>query len=136
MPQLSRIEAGAGCRHDLTDAQWEVLAPLLPEAPVSGRPRRYCLRGTLDGVRYRARAGCPWRDVPDRYGPWWRIHALFCSWQVCGVWEHLERELTATVVTTQGPKAVWDEVARPLISVAVTSRPSSAGIHADTVITT
>ena len=55
--------------------------------------------------------------------------------QVCGVWEHLERELTATVVTTQGPKAVWDEVARPLISVAVTSRPSSAGIHADTVIT-
>ena len=102
---MSRIDAGAGRRHDPTDAQWEVLAPLLPEAPVRGRPRRYCLRGLVDGARYRTRTGCPWRDIPDRYGPWWRIYALFRSWQVCGVWEHLERELTAAVVTTQGPEA-------------------------------
>ena len=75
-PRLPRTDAGAGRRHDLTGAQWEVLAPLLPEAPVRGRPRRYCLRGLVDGARYRARTGCPWRDVPDRYGPWWRIYAL------------------------------------------------------------
>ena len=128
-PQLSRIDSCAGHRHDLTDAQWEVLAPFLPEAPVGGRPRRYCLRGLVDGVRYRARTGCPWRDVPDRYGPWWRIHALFCSWQVCGVWEHLERELTASVVTTQGPEVVWDEVS--VDSTTCRARVLSAGQAAD-----
>lgn len=117
------MDAGAGRRHDLTDAQWEVLAPLLPEAPVRGRPRRYCLRGLVDGVRYRTRTGWPWRDVPDRYGPWWRIYALFRSWQVRGVWEHLERELTTAVVTTQGPEAVWDEV-------SVDSTTCRAHVHA------
>ncbi|EHM93307.1 hypothetical protein HMPREF0975_01957 [Actinomyces sp. oral taxon 849 str. F0330] len=118
-----RGKAGAGRRHDLTDAQWEVLAPLLPEAPVRGRPRIYCLQGLVDGVRYRTRTGCPWRDVPDRYGPWWRIYVLFRSWQVCGVWEHLERELTAAVVTTQGPEAVWDKV-------SVDSTTCRAHVHA------
>ena len=74
-------------------------------------------------MRYRARTGCPWSDVPDRYGPWWRFYALFRSWQVCGVWEHLERELTAAVVTTQGPEAVWDEV-------SVDSTTCRAHVHA------
>ena len=120
---MSRIEAGAGRRHDLTDAQWEVLAPLLPEAPVRGRPRIYCLQGLVDGVRYRTRTGCPWRDVPDRYGPWWRIYALFRSWQVIGVWEHLERELASAVVTAQGPEAVWDKV-------SVDSTVCRAHVHA------
>jgi transposase len=71
-------------RHDLTAAQWAVLVPLLPPPTGRGRPRRYPLRGLVDGARYRARVGCPWRDVPDRYGPWWRVYALFACWQVLG----------------------------------------------------
>ena len=120
---MPRIDAHAGGRHDLTDAQWELLAPLLPELPTTGRPRTYGLRGLVDAVRYRTRTGCPWRDIPDRYGPWWRIHALFYSWQVCWVWEHLERELASAVVTAQGPEAVWDEV-------SVDSTVCRAHVHA------
>ena len=120
---MSRIDAHAKCRHDLTDAQWELLAPLLPELPTTGRPRTYGLRGLVDAVRYRTRTGCPWRDIPDRYGPWWRAYALFRSWQVTGVWEHLERELASAVVTTQGPEAVWDEV-------SVDSTVCRAHVHA------
>jgi transposase len=44
-------------------------------------------------TRYRARVGCPWRDVPDRYGPWWRVYALFACWQVLGVWVRIESAL-------------------------------------------
>ena len=74
-------------------------------------------------MRYRTRTGCPWRDIPDRYGPWWRAYALFRSWQVTGVWEHLERELASAVVTAQGPEAVWDEV-------SVDSTVCRAHVHA------
>ena len=122
---MSRIDAHAKCRHDLTDAQWELLAPLLPELPTTGRPRTYGLRGLVDAVRYRTRTGCPWRDIPDRYGPWWRAYALFRSWQVTGVWEHLERELASAVVTAPGPEAVWDEV-------SVDSTVCRAHVHAAT----
>ena len=72
-----------------------VLSPLLPEAPVRGRPRRYALRALIDGVRWRVRVGAPWRDVPARYGPWWRVYALFRVWQTAGVWERIEAELVA-----------------------------------------
>ena len=47
---MPKIDAHAGGRHDLTDAQWELLAPLLPELPTTGRPRTYGLRG-LDEVQ-------------------------------------------------------------------------------------
>lgn len=104
-PPVPRIDAHAKGRHDLTDAQWELLSPLLPELPTTGRPRTYGLRGLVDAVRYRTRTGCRWRDIPDRYGPWWRAYALFRSWQVTGVWEHLERELASAVVTAQGTRS-------------------------------
>lgn len=83
----------AATRHDLTDAQWALLEPLLPAPATTGRPRRWPLRGLIDGVRARTRMGCPWRDVPERYGPWWRVYALFACWQVLGVWTRIEHSL-------------------------------------------
>jgi transposase len=53
-------------RADLTDAQWAVLAPLLPGSRL-GRPPA-CERTLIDGIRWRVRAGAPWRDVPPAYG--------------------------------------------------------------------
>lgn len=61
---MTSIDASA--RHDLTDAQWALLEPLLPAPPVRGRPRRYPLRAMIDAVRWRTRVGAPWRDVPAR----------------------------------------------------------------------
>lgn len=44
---MPRIDAHAKGRHDLTDAQWELLSPLLAELPTTGRPRTYGLRGLV-----------------------------------------------------------------------------------------
>ena len=85
----------AAARHDLSDAQWAMLEPLLPSPATRGRPRTYPQRALVDGVRHRTRAGCPWRDVPNRYGPWWRVYALFACWQVLGVWARVEDALRA-----------------------------------------
>lgn len=113
----------AASRHDLSDAQWAILEPLLAAQDASqrgGRPRQWLLRGLIDGVRYRVRVGCPWRDVPDRYGPWWRAYALFACWQLAGIWEDLEQALIAKA--DAAGKIGWD--------VSVDSTTSRAHVHA------
>lgn len=90
---MSTVNAAA--RHDLTDAQWKVLEPLLPAPPRLGRPCVWPVRQLVDGVRHRVRVGCPWRDVPERYGPWWRVYALFAAWQIRGAWERIDQTLQA-----------------------------------------
>lgn len=110
----------AASRHDLSDAQWAVLEPLLPTQSRRGRPRRYALRGLVDGVRHRIRVGCPWRDVPDRYGPWWRVYALFACWQLLGVWDGIESALVAVADTAS--KLSWQ--------VSVDSTTCRAHVHA------
>ena len=115
---MSTIDAAT--RHDLNDAQWAVLEPLLPVASRFGRPRRWPLRGLIDGVRYRVRVGGPWRDVPDRYGPWWRVYALFSCWQVLGVWQRIEGALISAA--DAAGKLDWQ--------VSVDSTTARAHVHA------
>lgn len=110
----------ATSRHDLSDAQWVMLEPLLPASSRRGRPRKYALRDLVNGVRHRVRTGCPWRDVPERYGPWWRVYALFACWQVRGVWERIESALLAAA--DAAGKLSWQ--------VSVDSTTSRAHVHA------
>jgi transposase len=85
----------AGARHDLTDEQWAILAPLLPVGKKPGRRPKWTRRQLIDGIRFRTRVGCPWRDVPERYGTWQTIYGLFRSWQLRGVWAAILSALQA-----------------------------------------
>jgi transposase len=76
----------AARRHDLTDAQWAVLEPALPAEPRRGRPPRWTKRQIIDGIRWRVRAGTPWRDVPEVYAPWQTLYRWFRRWQRDGTW--------------------------------------------------
>lgn len=73
-------------RADLTDAQWAVLEPLLPAGKKPGRPPQWTRRQLINGIRWRVRAGTPWRDVPPAYGSWQAVYGLFRRWQRAGVW--------------------------------------------------
>ncbi len=75
-------------RADLTDAQWAVLGPLLPGGN-RGRPPQHAKRTLIDGIRWRVRAGAPWRDVPPAYGPWQTVYGLFRRWQRNGTWREI-----------------------------------------------
>jgi transposase len=114
----------AGARHDLTDVQWAILALLLQELlPVGqkpGRPRRWTLRQLIDGIRFRTRTGCPWRDVPERYGTWQSVYGLFRAWQRAGRW--------AAIVT--GLQALADEAGLIEWVVSVDSTINRAHQHA------
>ncbi|WP_328835625.1 IS5 family transposase [Streptomyces europaeiscabiei] len=82
-------------RHDLTNAQWEKLEPLLPAGKKPGRPPVHTKRQLIDGIRWRTRAGAPWRDVPERYGPWETVYGLFRRWQRDGTWHCIFEQLQA-----------------------------------------
>jgi transposase len=82
-------------RADLTDAQWTVLEPLLPVGKKPGRPPKWTRRQLIDGIRWRVRAGAPWRDVPPAYGSWQAIYGLFRRWQRAGVWAAILAQLQA-----------------------------------------
>jgi transposase len=86
--------AAAG-RADLGDAQWAVLEPLLPRGKKPGRPPKWTKRQLIDGIRWRARAGAPWRDVPPAYGPWQTVYGLFRRWQRDGTWREILTSLQA-----------------------------------------
>lgn len=52
-------------------------------------------RQLMDGIRWRTRTGAPWRDVPERYGPWDRAYDLFRRWQHGGIWKRIFEQLQA-----------------------------------------
>ncbi|WP_405496573.1 IS5 family transposase [Streptomyces sp. NBC_00096] len=82
-------------RGDLTNGQWVRLEPLLPQGIKPGRPQVWTRRQLIDGIRWRTRTGAPWRDVPERYGPWDRVYDLFRRWQRDGTWARIVTQLQA-----------------------------------------
>ena len=82
-------------RHELTDEQFARLAPLLPpERPATGRPNKDH-RTVLNGILFRLRTGVPWRDLPERYGPWQTVYSRFRRWQRAGLWARVLAALQA-----------------------------------------
>jgi transposase len=74
---------------ELTETQWEQLQPLLPpQKPRTGRPN-LDHRQLVNGILWLLRTGAPWRDVPERYGPWQTVASRFYRWRRAGIWQHL-----------------------------------------------
>ena len=73
-------KSGMHTRHDLTDEQWKVLEPLLPDrAPVrGGRWRDH--RVIVNGIIWRTRTGSSWRDLPDCYSNWKTVYNRHRRW--------------------------------------------------------
>ncbi|WP_372351043.1 IS5 family transposase [Streptomyces sp. KL116D] len=79
-------------RGDLTDDQWLRLEAVLPPLPTMGRKPRD-RRQVFDGIWWRARTGSPWRDIPERYGPWETSYSAFRRWQIDGTWARVLEKL-------------------------------------------
>lgn len=76
-----------GGRYDLTDFEWSVIEPLLPNKP-RGVPR-VDDRRVLSGIFWVLRTGAPWRDLPERYGPYTTCYNRFNRWCKAGVWDRI-----------------------------------------------
>jgi transposase len=80
-------------RHELTDPEWELLAPLIPRA-VTGRPRVED-RQVINGMDYKIRTGVSRRDLPERYGPWKTVYTRFRRYALDGVFTRALQQVQA-----------------------------------------
>jgi transposase len=62
---------------DLTDEEWERIAPLMPAPGRRGRPREIDFREVINAVRYLVRSGCGWRMLPVHFGAWQTVYGWF-----------------------------------------------------------
>ena len=85
---------------DLTDAEWELIGPLL--STERGRPG-HGTRRLLDGILWRAREGARWRAMPERYGKWNTVWRRFARWRDLGVFE----AVFAALSTWTGSRPLW-----------------------------
>jgi transposase len=75
-------------RGELTEAAWEKIAPLLAQAGQrNGRWRDH--RQVINAILWKLRTGAPWRDMPERYGPWKTAHERLRRWTADGTWDRL-----------------------------------------------
>lgn len=79
-------------RFDLTDGEWRLIEPLLPNKPRG--VARVDDRRVLNGIFYVLRTGSPWRDLPERYGPYTTVYNRFNRWAKAGVWLRVFEALT------------------------------------------
>lgn len=73
-------------RHDLSDEEWARLSLHLPSQ--AGRLRRDD-RAVLNGIVWILGTGAPWRDLPERYGPWKTVASRFHRRCKLGVWARI-----------------------------------------------
>lgn len=79
-------------RHALSDAQWDRLRVVVPLRRTGPRST-IGDREFVNAVLYRARTGMPWRDLPDRFGPWKSVYNRFANWAKRGMWEKIFKAL-------------------------------------------
>jgi transposase len=80
-------------RHDLTDAEWARLEPLLPDRTPRRGGRWADHRQVLNGVFWRTRCGLPWRDLPTQYGHWKTVYNRHRRWSGDETWVKILEEL-------------------------------------------
>lgn len=89
---------------DMTDAQWELLADLFPEAK-TGRPREVSIPDVVDAIFYVNRTGVQWRYLPHDYPRWDVVYSYFRKWGKDGTWVKVQRVLREGVRQTAGREA-------------------------------
>jgi transposase len=75
-------------RGELTDRAWTRIAPFLPQNGERGGQWRDH-RTVVNGILWKLRTGAPWRDLPERYGPWQTCADRLYRWRRDGTWDRL-----------------------------------------------
>lgn len=90
---------------DLTDAEWALIAPLLPPAPARGRPRHTDPRRVVEAILYMASTGCQWRAIPKEFPPYSTVQGYFYDWSRSGLLAQINHVLMMAMREKGGRQA-------------------------------
>ncbi len=90
---------------DLTDAEWALIAPLMPPPRTTGRPRTTRLRDVFDAILYMATSGCQWRMLPNDFPPVSTVRGYFYAWRNDGLLDEINRKLVESARLAEGRDA-------------------------------
>lgn len=111
-------------RGDLTDKEWSRLERLLPpQRPTSAGGVYREHRQVVNGILWILRTGAPWRDLPERYGPWQTCYSRFHRWTAQGIWKRVLQKLQAQEDTAGN----LDWSVGSLDSTTIKAHPHAAG---------
>ena len=87
---------------DLAEAEWTLLAPLIPAAKRGGRPRTTDMREVIHAIFYVLRGSCQWRLLPKEFPPHQTVYHYFGTWRCAGVWERMHDTLRGDLREASG----------------------------------
>lgn len=90
---------------DLTDEEWQSIAPHLPPAKRLGRPRGTELRAAVNAMLYVLTTGCQWRFLPKEFPPYTTVQRFFYGWRDDGTWRRINHHLLLAVREAMGREA-------------------------------
>ena len=90
---------------DLREAEWTVLAPLVPVVKTGGRPARWSRREIVNAILYVVRGGNQWRAMPHDLPPWQTAYGYFWHWRNDGTWEQIHTTIREQVRQHLGRQA-------------------------------
>jgi len=99
------VRAGLRYASDMTDAEWAVIASMLPKPKQRGRPRQVDLRAVIDALFYLLRAGCPWRLLPKCFPPRSTVQRYFYAWRDSGLWRTINHAMLLLAREAEGRAA-------------------------------
>jgi len=79
-------------RQEISDNDWAKIQPMLPSNDGRGRDYRDH-RQVLCGIIWAIRTGAPWRDIPERFGPWNTCYSRHRRWTKSGLWQRMFQRL-------------------------------------------
>ena len=87
---------------DLSDQQWALIEPLLPDALRGGRPRKTDTRRVVEAILYLLKTGCHWRLLPADFPPWQTVYTYFRNWRRDGTLRKIQGRLVKKVRRKEG----------------------------------
>jgi transposase len=90
---------------DVSDAEWEFVAPYLTLMTEDAPQRVHCLREIFNALRYVLRTGCPWRYLPNDFPPWEAVYQQVRRWEQWGCFEAIVHDLRVLLRQAEGRAA-------------------------------